>query len=177
MRNRALAPIFLLLALPALADEPRVLELEGGERLEYVLRTFPEGANRIGDREHLEPTSALGTAKLVTLYLAEGNLEEASLLSNAPKARYARLRESLAGWEGADFERAYGRYFAPENRIVGEATIGRHRLLMWYLKDTDYLTAYYLVEVEGKLFLDDVPSESRARLRQVLEAYRTGRAK
>ncbi len=175
--NRALLPILLLLALPAQADGPHVLELEGGERLEYVLRTFPEGAHRIGNGEILEPTTALGTAKLVTLYLSEGNLEDAALLSNAPKARYARLRESLAGWEARDFERAYGRYFDPDNRIVGEAAIGSHRLLMWYLKDTDSLTAYYLVEVGGKLLLDDIPSEPRARLRKVLEAYRSGRAK
>jgi hypothetical protein len=177
MKNRALTPIFLLLALSAHADEPRVLELDDGSRLEYVLRTHPEGAHRIGDGEQLAPSSALGAAKLVTLHLSEGNLEEAALLSNAPKARYARLRERLEGWGAADFERAYARYFDPQNRIVGEAAIGVHRLLMWYLKDTDYLTGYFFVEVDGRLLLDDIPNETRARLRRVLDAYRSGRVK
>ena len=48
---------------------------------------------------------------------------------------------------------------------------------MWYLKDTDYLTGYFVVEVDGKFLLDDVPSETRSRLRQVLEAHRSGRAR
>lgn len=178
MKYRGLTPFFLLLsfALAGRAEEPRVLELESGERVSYSLRTYPADAHLLDPGAQIAPTSALNTAKLVTRYLAEGRIEEASLLSNAPKARYERLRESLAGWSGDEFERTYARYFAPENRILGEAAIGAHRLLMWYLKDTDYVTGYFLVEIDGKLLLDDVPNETRASLRRVLEAYRSGRA-
>ena len=152
-----------------------MLDLEGGERIEYVLRTFPVDANRLDPAAELAPTDALSAAKLVTRYLSAGRIEEASLLSNAPKARFDRLRESLAGWSAADFEHAYGRYFLPENRIVGEAAIGNHRMLMWYLKDVDHVAAYYFVEIDGRFLLDDFPSEARAKLRRVLEAFRTGR--
>ena len=153
-----------------------MLDLDSGGRIEYALRTFPAEAHLLDPASDLAPTDALSAAKLVTRHLAAGRIEEASLLSNAPKARFDRLRESLAGWNAADFEHAYGRYFAPGNRIVGEAVIGNHRLLMWYLKDVDHLAAYYFVEVNGKLLLDDVPSEARAKLRRVLEAFRSGRA-
>ncbi len=169
--------ILIACAPIARADEPRVLELENGERLEYALRTHPVDAHLLDPGAQLAPSSALGTAKLVTHYLAEGRVEEASLLSNAPKARFERLRESFEGWREGDFKRSYGRYFAPENRIVGEAAIDGHRLLMWYLKDTEYLTGFFLVEIEGKFLLDDVPNGTRSSLRRVLEAYRSGRAK
>lgn len=164
------------MAIVAGAEETRVLELEDGGRIRYTLHTFAPEAHRLDPAAELAPTDTLNTAKLVTQHLAAGRIEDASLLSNAPKARYERLRESLAGWTEADFARAYGRYFAPENRIVGDAAIGNHRLLMWHLKDTDYLTGYFLVEVDGKFLLDDLPSETRSKLRQVLEAHRSGRA-
>lgn len=178
MKNKVpLTPLLLFLATVAVAQETRVLELEDGGRIRYTLSTFPADAHRLEAAAPLAPTDALSTAKLVTQHLAAGRIEEASLLSNAPKARYERLRESLADWTEVDFARAYGRYFAPENRIIGDAAIGKHRLLMWYLKDTDYLTGYFVVEVDGKFLLDDVPSETRSRLRQVLEAHRSGRAR
>jgi len=174
---RVVMVALLLCAVGARAEEEtRVLELEDGGRIRYTLHTYPAEAHRLDSAAELAPTDALNAAKLVTQHLAAGRIEEASLLSNAPKARYERLRESLAGWTETDFARAYGRYFAPQNRIVGDAAIGNHRLLMWYLKDTDYLTGYFLVEVEGKFLLDDVPSETRSKLRQVLEAHRSGRA-
>ena len=159
------------------ADEQRVLDLESGERVGYALRAHPADAHLLDARTDLGPSSALNTAKLVTRYLSEGRIEDASLLSNSPKARYARLRESFEGWSEADFRRAYGRYFAPENRIVGEVSIDGHRLLMWHLKDTDHLAAFFLVEIEGRLLLDDVPNQTRSSLRRVLEAYRNGKVK
>ena len=168
---------FLLAALASFvrADEPRMLELENGERLNYVLRMHPADAHLLDASAALQPPSALNTAKLVTRYLAEGRIEDASLLSNAPKARYARLRESFEGWKEADFRRAYGRYFDPDNRIVGEVSIESHRLLIWHLRDTDYLAAFFLVDIEGRLLIDDVPNETRVNLRRVLEAYRAGK--
>jgi hypothetical protein len=169
--------LFLLAASApfARADEPRMLEMENGERVNYVLRTHPSDAHVLDASAGLQPRSALNTAKLVTRYLAEGRIEDASLLSNAPKARYARLRESFEGWKEADFRRAYGRYFDPENRIVGEVSIDGHRLVIWHLRDTDYLAAFFLVEIEDRLLIDDVPNETRANLRRVLEAYRAGK--
>lgn len=164
------------LAAAAHADEERLLELENGEHLGYVLRTYPEDAHRLKPDSPLTPNSALSTAKLVTRHLSEGRLEEASLLSNAPKARFERLRESFEGWSESDFRRAYGRYFAPENRIVGEVSIDHHRLVIWHLKDTDHLAGFFLVEIEGKHLLDDVPNPTRSSLRRVLEAYRSGKA-
>jgi hypothetical protein len=169
--------LFLLAASApfARADEPRVLEMENGERVSYLLRMHPADAHVLDASAGLQPRSALNTAKLVTRYLAEGRIEDASLLSNAPKARYARLRESFEGWNEADFRRTYERYFDPENRIVGEVSIDGHRLLIWYLRDTDYLAAFFLVEIEGRLLIDDVPNQTRANLRRVLEAYRAGK--
>lgn len=176
-RKVTLTPLVLLfVALVAGAEETRVIETEDGDRIRYTLRTYPAGAHRIDPAVVLAPTDAISTAKLVTQHLAAGRIEDVSLLSNAPKARYERLRESLTGWTEADFARAYSRYFAPENRFVGDAAIGNHRLVMWYLKDTDYLTGYFLVEMDGKFLLDDIPSETRSKLRQVLEAHRSGRA-
>ena len=171
---------FLLLACAfthASAQEQRTLELENGERVSYALSLHPADAHLFNADAVLQPRSALNTAKLVTRYLAEGRIEDASLLSNAPKARYARLRESFEGWSEADFRRAYGRYFDPENRIVGEISIDSHRLLIWHLRDTDYLAAFFLVDIEGRLLIDDVPNETRANLRRVLQAYRDGKAK
>ena len=157
------------------ADEQRLLELENGERVSYLLRMHAADAHLLDTSAALQPRSALDTAKLVTRYLSQGRIEDASLLSNAPKARYARLRESFEGWNEADFLRAYGRYFDPANRIVGEVSIDGHRLLMWHLRDTDHLAAFFLVEIEGRLLIDDVPNQTRANLRRVLEAYRAGK--
>jgi hypothetical protein len=152
------------------------VEAEDGSQIRYTLTMHAPDAHRLDPNADLAPKDALSAAKLVTRHLAAGRVEEVSLLSNAPKARFERLREGFAGWSQDDFARAFGRYFAPENRIAGEAAIGPHRLLMWYLKDSDYLTGYFFVEVDGKLLLDDVPSETRTRLRRVLEAHRAGRA-
>ncbi|TAN53762.1 MAG: hypothetical protein EPN19_08770 [Betaproteobacteria bacterium] len=176
-RTLALAPLlWLCVALAAGGEETRVLDTEDGGQIRYTLRTHAPDAHLLDPALELAPVDALQAAKLVTRHLAAGRVEEVSLLSNAPKARFERLRESFAGWSAEDFARAFGRYFAPGNRIAGEAAIGDHRLLMWYLSDTDHLTGYFFVDVDGKLLLDDVPSETRTRLRRVLEAHRSGRA-
>ncbi len=60
---------------------------------------------------------------------------------------------------------------------MGEAAIGAHRLLMWHLKDTDHLTGFFLVEIEGRFLLDDQPSDARLKLRHVLEASRAAAGK
>jgi len=160
----------------ALAREARVLEAEDGERIEYTIRTYSADAHRLPSHGSADASDALDAARRITRLLAAGELEDVSLLSNAPKARFDRLREAFGDWTKDEFERAFGRYFNAENRILGDAAIGRHRLLMWYLKDSDHVTAYYFVDVDGRLLLDDAPSETRAKLRRVLEAYRAGRA-
>jgi len=152
-----------------------LLQLENGQSLGFRLVSHPPNAHLLDADKPLEPHSALDTAKLVTRYLAEGKLEDASMLSNAPKARYEILRSSFEGWTADDFRNTYARYFDPANRIVGEVAIGEHRLLMWHLKDADHVAAFYLVEMNGQLLLDDVPNATRANLRRVLEAYRGGK--
>jgi len=172
--------LFLALACastPAVAQEPRTLEIENGEQVRYFVRTHPADAHLFDANAVLNPDSALNTAKLVTRYLSEGRVEDASLLSNSPKARYARLRESFVGWKEDDYRRAYGRYFDAQNRIVAEIEIEGQRLLIWYLKDTDYLAAFFLMDIEGRLLMDDVPNATRANLRRVLQAYRDGKVK
>ena len=152
-----------------------LLQLDSGQSLGVRLLSHPPDAHLVDTPEPLEPHSALATAKLVTRFLAEGRVEEASLLSNSPKARYERMRESFQGWTEDDFRRTYGSYFAPENQILGEVAIGDHRLLMWHLKEADHVAAFYLVNIEGRLLLDDIPNPTRNNLRRVLEAYRSGK--
>ena len=169
--------VLLCASAQARAQEQRTLELENGEQVRYLVRTHPADAHLFDANAVLTPDSALNTAKMVTRYLSEGRVEDASLLSNSPKARYARLRESFEGWKETDYQRAFGRYFAPDNRIVAEIAIDGHRLLIWYLKDTDHLAAFFLMDVEGRLLMDDVPNATRAHLRRVLQAYRDGKLK
>jgi len=152
-----------------------LLRLESGQSLGFTLLSHPPDAHLLDANQPLEPRSALATAKLVTRYLSEGRIEDASLLSNAPKARYQLMQESFEGWTQDDFRNTYARYFDAENRIVAEVAMGEHRLLIWHLRDQDHLAAFYLVEADGRLLLDDVPNATRANLRRVLEAYRSGK--
>jgi hypothetical protein len=124
------------------------------------------------------PDSARATAMLVLRHLAEGNIEEAAALSNAPRRRLEVLRDYRDAVGEEEFKRVFGRYFAPQNRLVAEVAIGRHRLLVWDLGEAgNRLAGQYYVEVEGRFLLDDVPSRSRSELRGVLESYRSGKAK
>ena len=171
-----LAAVIALSPIPSHGEERfLLLRLENGQSLGFRILDHPRDAHLLDADKPLEPRSALDTAKLVTRYLAEGRVEEASLLSNAPRARYELMLESFAGWSEDDFRKTYARYFAPENHIVGEVAIGEHRLLMWYLKDSDHVAAFFLVEIDGRVLLDDAPNPTRANLRRVLEAYRSGK--
>jgi hypothetical protein len=152
-----------------------LLQLDSGQSLGFRLLNHPPDAHLLEAEKPLEPRSALETAKLVTRYLSEGRVEDAAQLSNYPKARYERMRESFEGWSEEDFRNTYGRYFASENRIVAEVAIGDHRLLLWHLKEIDHMAAFYLVNIEGRLLMDDVPNPTRTNLRRVLEAYRSGK--
>ena len=122
--------------------------------------------------------SARQTANRVLRHLADGDIEQAALLSNAPRRRYEVLREYRASVGENEFKRVFAQYFVPENRLVAEMALDEHRLLVWDLGEAGHrLAGQYYVEVEGKFLMDDVPSEKRAQLRRVLEAYRTGKAR
>lgn len=117
--------------------------------------------------------SAQPVALQILKHLAAGELEAAAQLSNAPQRRLEVLRQFRAAIGEDEFKRLFGRYFAPENRIVMEAAIGRHRLVVWDLGEADHRRAgQYFVEVDGRFLMDDVPSEARSRLQRVLQAQR-----
>ena len=118
--------------------------------------------------------SALEAAKQLLRYLADGNIEEAARLSNAPQRRYELLRDYRAKVGEEEFKRVFGQYFHPENRLVAEYRLGTRRLLIWDLgEEAHHLAGQYYVEIEeGKFLMDDVPSEERSRLRQALDSYR-----
>lgn len=107
-------------------------------------------------------------------HLANGELEQAAALSNAPQRRLQVLRGYRDAIGEEEFKRIFGRYFAPQNRLIAEVAIGRHRLLVWDLGEAgNHLAGQYYVEVEGRFLLDDVPSAERSQLRAVLEEIRS----
>src|SRR5204862_5874103 len=75
-------------ALHAQIEAARSLDLEGGERIAYTLRTHPANAHLARPAAVLAPTSALDAARLLNLHLSTGDIEEAALLSNAPRRRF-----------------------------------------------------------------------------------------
>ena len=119
------------------------------------------------------PDSARATAMLMLRHLSEGRIEEAAALSNAPQRRLEVLRNYRDAVGEEEFKRVFGRYFAPENRLIAEVALGRHRLLVWDLGEAgNRLAGQYYVEVEGRFLLDDVPSRERSELRRLLEEIR-----
>ncbi len=165
---RLLAALGLLAVLAtALADE-RALDAPDGKTIRYSV---------VDPAAPADPPSASAAALELIRLLAEGRIEEAAALSNAPERRRDVLREYRASVGEAEFRRVFGRFLQPENRIIAEVAIGPRRLLIWDLGDADHhLAAQYFVETEGKFLLDDVPSEARTDLRRVLQAYRKERA-
>jgi len=171
--------IFIAGALYAQADETRTLESEGGARVTYTLRKHAPDAHVLMPAAELAPTSALDAAKLLNLHLSTGDIEEAALLSNSPRRRFEVLQDYRQSVGEEEFKRVFAQYFDPENRLLAEIGIGSHRLLIWLLKDgtpqSSRVAGQYFVEVEGRYLIDDVPNETRANLRRVLEAYRAGK--
>jgi hypothetical protein len=179
--RRALPALAAACACLALASahaqtgQARSLKLADGSRIDYTVRDFPSDAQAPVTDAKLAQTNALDTARLLISDLARGQIEDAALLSNAPKQRYKLLHDAYAGWTSADFARAYGRYFLAQNRIVAEASIGEHHLVLWRLQDIGYLAGYFFMDIDGKTYLDDWPSPARSQLEQVLWAYRSGK--
>jgi hypothetical protein len=149
---RAFLAAALLAAAPALAQQ-RVVDPAAGD-------------------------SARPAAMRILRYLAEGDVEAAAALSNAPQRRLEVLRGYRNSVGEEEFKRVFGRYFAPENRLIVEIAAGRHRLIVWELGEAgNRLAGQYFVEVGGEFLLDDVPSRERSELRRVLQDYRSGKLK
>ena len=120
-----------------------------------------------------DPGSARATAMQVLRHLADGNLEAAAAMSNAPQRRLEVLRSYRDTVGEEELKRIYGRYFAPQNRVVAELAIGPRRMIVWELGDAGYRIAGQIyVEVDGKFVMDDVPSKERSELRDLLKKYR-----
>ena len=163
-------------------EESRTLELDGGGGVAYTLRTHPPDAHTLRPAAELAPSSALDAAKLLNLHLSTGDIEEAALLSNSPRRRFEVLRDYRESVGEEEFKRVFARYFFPQNRLLAEIAIGRHRLLIWELKAgvqsgaaSSFVAGQYFVEIEGRYLIDDVPNDVRTSLRWVLEAYRSGK--
>jgi len=172
--------LFFCLLLPtavhAQGEEARTLALDDGKTIAYMLRLHPADAHMLLPSAELAPTSALNTAKLLNLHLSTGDIEEAALLSNAPRRRFEVLREFRESVGAEEFKRVFAQYLAPGNRLIAEVAIDRHRLLIWDLREgATHFAGQYFVEVDGRYFVDDVPNDTRARLRAVLNAYRAGK--
>ena len=177
-----LATLLLALSAQAQTGETRTLEREDGTSVTYVLRSYPADAHLLSPDARPSPTTPLDSAKLIILHLSDGDIEEAALLSNAPRRRYEELA-SFRERSGADqFKRLYAQYFSPENRLIAEIAIDRQRLVLWELKSTartgtptSIVTGQFFVEVDGQYLMDDKPNDTRARLHWILRDYQTGK--
>ena len=185
---RALCAALALIALGAAqvdaragaqAGELRTLEVDG-ETIAFTLHGFAPGAHLAAapdsaDARGKAADSALDTARMLVRHLAAGDIEEAALLSNAPRRRFEVLRDYRSSVGEEEFKRVFQRYSDPGNGVRAEIAIGRYRLLLWHLKDADHFAGQYYVEVDGRFLIDDGLSIERARLRRVLEAWRAGK--
>lgn len=156
---------------PETRFEERELLLDG-EPLRFRWRALAVAPPAAGAR--LVPDSALNTSWLLHRHLAEANIEDAAVLSNAPRRRHAELRRYLDDVGEAAFRKVFGEYFAEGNRPVAEAAIGPYRLIVWYLRGAERLAGEYYVEVDGRYMIDDGPNETRNQLRVVLNSLRAG---
>jgi hypothetical protein len=158
-----------LCAGAALAQgEERTLDLGNGKTLRYAL-VQPADSPSIA--------SAIDTAREILRRLAQGDITEAAALSNSPLRRYEVLRDYKASVGEDEFKRVFAQYLDPQNRVVAEIAIGPHRLIVWDLgAAAHHVAGQYYVEVEGRFFMDDVPSETRSDLRKVLQTYRKAAA-
>ena len=150
------------------------IELDG-QAMRYAIRAFPPDTRAAEATTTLEPVSAINTAMLLDRLLTVGLIEDAALLSNAPRRRFEVLRDYEAAVGADGFKQVFIQYFRPENRLIAEIVMDRHSLLVWHLSRDNRYAGQYYVRVEAKVLMDDVPSENRARLRRLLEAIRSGK--
>jgi hypothetical protein len=157
--------LLAVLAFAALAEE-RTLELDDGAVIRYEVLT------------PASPGSAAETAQRMLALLADGNIDEAAALSNAPQRRRQVLGDYRETVGEAEFKRVFAQYASPPNRLVAEVVIGERHLLVWDLADAGHrLAGQYFVRAGDGFLLDDAPNPERARLQRVLRAYRDGRVK
>jgi hypothetical protein len=146
--------------------QERALTLDDGSTLQFQLL----------DAATPEAQSARAVSAQLLRHLAAGRIEEAALLSTAPRRRYEELAKYLGTVGDAEFRRVFERYLEAGEPLA-EVAIDAHRLLLWDLAEGPErrLAGQYFVRIDGRFLLDDVPTETRRRLRQVLEAYRSGK--
>jgi len=168
-------PVFLTAATLAQAQPlaERTLALDG-ETLKYAIRAFAPDAHLGGVQCAGRFEHCGSTAKLLNRYLSAGQIEDAALLSNAPRRRFEVLNDYQHAVGEDDFKRVFTQYFHPDNRLVAEIIVERHSLLIWHLREDDRYAGQYYVEIDGKVLLDDVPGNVRSSLRRILEAIRSG---
>lgn len=166
----------------AQTDEVRTLNREDGTSITYTLRTYPADAHLLRPDAKPVPTSALDSAKLIIMYLSDGDIEQAALLSNSPRRRYEELTTFRKTHGDEQFKRVFADYFDPKNSVAAEIVVDDRSLLIWRLVNTTrpgappfHYAGQFFVQVDGTYLIDDVPNEQRTRLRWVLEAYRTGK--
>ena len=165
LRLNRWAWLLALLAFAALAEE-RTLDLGDGAPIRYEVLS------------PASPGSAADTARRMLALLADGNIDDAAALSNAPPRRRQVLRDYMDAVGEAEFRRVFAQYASPPNRLVAEVVIGERHLLVWDLADAGHrLAGQYFVRAGDGFVLDDAPSAERARLQRVLGAYRQGRIK
>ena len=153
------------LAFGAIAEE-RTLKLADGAEIRYQVMA-PGAAG-----------SASATAGRLLSLLAEGKIDEAAALSNAPERRAQVLRQYQDAVGDVEFRRIFARYAKPPNRLAAEVVIGERHLLIWDLAEANHrLAGQYFVRSGDGFQMDDALSEERTRLQRVLAAYRDGRLK
>ncbi|HEV3010066.1 MAG TPA: hypothetical protein VGX52_13610, partial [Burkholderiales bacterium] len=127
----------------------------------------------IAQHRLVEPSaadSARPAAMRVLRHLAEGDIEAAARLSNAPRERLEVLRDYRNRVGEEEFKRLFGRYFSPENRVIAEVAFGARRLLVWDLGEAgNHFAGQFYIALDGRFLMDDVPSPARSELRRVLE--------
>ena len=162
---RLVAVLALCAAAAVARGEERTLDLGNGGTLRYVLLDATE-----------KLPSARDSAAQVIGHLAAGDIDAVAVLSNAPQRRLEVLQTYRRAVGDDEFKKVFGQFLSPKNRIAAEIAIGKHRLLIWELGEAaNHLAAQYYVDVEGRFLLDDVPSETRANLRRVLQSYRSAK--
>lgn len=141
--------------------------------MRFLLVAVLLAASPVFSQDPGTPSSARAAALELLQHLAEGNLEAAAAMSNAPQRRLEVLRAYRDKVGEEEFRRVYARYFAPENRLIAEIAAGPRRLLVWELGDAgEHISGQVYVESGGKFLLDDVPSRERTELRALLKNYR-----
>lgn len=181
-RRALLAGMLFALAAQAQTEETRTLAREDGTSVTYTLRSYPPNAHLLQPDTRPVPTSALESAKLIILHLSDGDIEQAALLSNAPRRRYEELANFKKTYGDDEFKRVFAAYFDPNNSVAAEIVVDNRSLLIWKLTSAPkpgtpsfHYAGQFFVEVDGAYLIDDVPNDQRARLRWVLEAYRSGK--